>query len=349
MTERERVRKCIRFEDIDVIPWQIDCTTELARRIMEGHGIAEERHDVRGKNIFRYSGLQDYFGNHLCYLRSEAVDSYTEKEPYIVRDEWGVFWDRRIDRDIGTPVHVLLEGRDLSAVQVPDPRAEFRYEHFKPLIARNPHRYIVVKISRCLFERAWSLRGMENLLVDLKENPSFVHELFQLITEFNLAIIDSLGPYVVDGIRFSDDWGGQLGLLMSPDTWRTFVRPYAERMYARAHECGYDVFIHSCGNISAVLDDLVEIGVNVFNPLQPETMDVESVIERYAGRLAFWGGLSIQQTLPFATPGEVRSEVSHRLALARRCGGYLVGPSHDMPLDVPLENVAAMLEVLRAQ
>jgi uroporphyrinogen decarboxylase len=109
------------------------------------------------------------------------------------------------------------------------------------------------------------------------------------------------------------------------------------------------VFIHSCGNVAPILDDLVEIGVNVFNPLQPETMDVETILARYAGRLAFYGGLSIQQTLPFGSAEEVREEVAGRLSLARRYGGYLIAPAHDMPPDVPPQNVQAMLEVLRAQ
>jgi uroporphyrinogen decarboxylase len=95
-----------------------------------------------------------------------------------------------------------------------------------------------------------------------------------------------------------------------------------------------------------VLDDLVEIGVDVFNPIQPETMDVREVIGTYAGRLSFYGGLSIQRTLPFGTPAEVMEEVESRIGLARKHGGYIVAPSHDMPPDIPLENVDAMLDVL---
>jgi uroporphyrinogen decarboxylase len=238
---------------------------------------------------------------------------------------------------------------DLGLVLVPDPRAETRYAHFRPVIEGCTHRYIVAKISRCLFERAWSLRGMENLLVDLKENPSFVHELFQIITDYSLGLIEALARFDIDAIRFSDDWGGQLGMIMSPDTWRTFVKPYLRQLYARAHECGFSVFIHSCGNVSSILDDLIEIGVDVFNPLQPETMDVEQTLDRYAGRLAFYGGLSIQRTLPFGTPEEVREEVRHRLSLGRRLGGYIVAPSHDMPPDIPQGNVEAMLEELHGQ
>jgi len=232
---------------------------------------------------------------------------------------------------------------------VPNPRSEERYTHFNLLIEGNVQRYTVAKISRCLFERAWSLRGMENLLIDFMENPSFVYELFGIITEFGLQIIDALGPFPIDAIRFSDDWGGQLGMLMGPETWRNFIKPYLAKLYARAHEQGYDVFIHCCGNIVDVLDDLIEIGVDVFNPIQPETMAVAEVIHNYAGRLAFNGGLSIQHTLPFGTTSEVRQEVENRVELAKKHGGYIIAPSHDMPPDIPIQNIDAMLDVLYNQ
>jgi uroporphyrinogen decarboxylase len=131
--------------------------------------------------------------------------------------------------------------------------------------------------------------------------------------------------------------------------WRAFIKPYLKEMFDRAHARGYDVFIHSCGNVSLILDELLEIGLNVFNPFQPEVIDVEKLIERYAGRLVFYGGLSIQKTLPFGSAADVRAEVAHRLGLARVYGGYVIAPSHEMPPDVPVENVIAMVEALKNQ
>lgn len=350
MNEKERVKRCISFEETDKVPWQIDCTTQMAERFVQYRSLAggkpvSEREGYHDTHTF----LNDCFGNHLCYVRTERPYSAEGFKPGILRDEWGVLWDRSIDRDIGIPINTVLEGMDLSALKVPDPLDPVRYANFELTISANPHRYLIAKISRCLFERAWSLRGMQNLLIDFKQNPAFVHELFGAITEFNLKVLERLGQFPVDGVRFADDWGGQQGLLMSPDTWRSFIRPYLARMYQQAHRQGYDVLIHSCGNISALLDDLIEIGVNVFNPLQPEAMDIESVMVKHSGRLAFWGGLSLQKTLPFGTPQEVKKEVRHRLELGRKFGGYIVAPSHDMPPDVPLENIEAMVEVLKEQ
>jgi uroporphyrinogen decarboxylase len=217
------------------------------------------------------------------------------------------------------------------------------------MIAINPHRYILGKFSYSFFERAGSLRGMENLLTDFILNPSFVHELFKIILDYDLKILQHLVNFPIDGVFFTDDWGSQRGLLMSPATWRKFIKPYMQRLYDQAHQQGYDVFIHSCGNNSLILDDLIEIGVNVFNPFQPEVINVEEVMQRYSHKLAFYGSLSIQHTLPFGTPDDVRREVEHRLRFAQQYGGLIISPAHDMPPDIPTENVLTMLNTLRSQ
>ncbi len=349
MTEKQRIKACIEHKKTDKIPWQIDCTSRTALRVMKDRNLPEKSYPVLGKNVLRYSALDDYFGNHICYIRSTAVDEAKEVKPGFWEDEWRVVWDRRIDMDIGTPTNRPLEKADIRGFSFPDPDQKTRYLHFEPLIKANPDRYVVVKLSRCLFERAWSLRGMTHLMMDFIENSSFVHELFEVITDFNMRLLERVLRYPVDAVRFSDDWGGQLGLLMSPDTWRRFIKPCLKRMYDLTHDNGCAVFIHTCGDVSAVLDDLIEIRVDVFNPFQPEAMDIESIMETYAGRLAFHGGLSIQKTLPFGSPYEVKLEVLHRLELARRYGAYIIAPSHDLPPDIPTENIRTMRDALVGQ
>jgi len=241
----------------------------------------------------------------------------------------------------------MLEKPDLKNLSLPDPDNEARYAHAAPIIQANGHRYILAKFSYSLFERAWSLRGMENLMTDFILNPSFVHDLLDTITDFNLAVLDNLGSFSIDGVYFGDDYGYQRGLLMSPDTWRVFIKPRLKRMYDKAHSQGRDVFIHSCGNISEILGDLYQIGVNVFNPFQPEAIDIEHTIAEYSKKLAFYGGMSIQKTLPFGSRGDVVKETQHRLELGKRFGGYIISPSHDMPPDIPLDNILTMHTLLR--
>ena len=346
MNEKERIKAQIHFRDTDQPPWQIGYTSELGAILMEALRLEPEQHEVLGKNIFTFNRLDDYLGNHLAFVRNRAVNSLHDVGNLVFKDEWNVLWDRSIDRDIGIPVNCILEQMDLDSMEVPDPFNPDRFAHFAPIINANKHRYLLAKFSYSLFERAWALRGMENLMMDMVQQSSFVHELLDLITDFNLKLIDYLSRYDIDGIYFGDDWGHQRGMLMSPDMWRTFIKPRIKRMYDRTHELGWDVFIHSCGNISAILDDLVDIGLNVFNPFQPEVINIEEIIDRYAGRLAFYGGLSIQKTLPFGNTKDVRDEVQHRIGLSRKYGGYIVSPSHDMPPDIPVDNVLAMVETL---
>jgi uroporphyrinogen decarboxylase len=344
MREKDRIKRCIHFKKTDAVPWQINYTSELGAILMEALGLQPEEYRVLGKNLYTFNLLDDYLGNHIAYVRNRAVNSLQEVKPDLFRDEWGVLWDRSIDRDIGTPINCILADRDLDRLEIPDAHDPDRFAHFEPIIEANTHRYILVKFSYSLFERAWSLRGMENLMMDMVQNPGFVHELLDIITDYNLTLIECLERYPIDGIYFGDDWGYQRGLLVSPEMWRTFVKPRIMRMYGKTHDHGWDVFIHSCGNISDILDDLLEAGVDVFNPFQPEVVDIEEVIAKYERRLAFYGGLSIQKTLPFGTNEDVVREVEHRLGLARRHGGYIVSPSHDMPPDVPVDNVLAMLD-----
>lgn len=350
MNEKQRIKACIAFQETDTIPWQINYTSQIGARLMQDLGLQAQQYDVLGKNIYALNELDNFLGNHIAAgLRTRAVNSVNEVKPGMWQDEWGVVWDRTIDKDIGTPVNCPLENMELSKLVLPDPDDPRRYAHFEPIIRANPDRYLLARRAYCLFERAWSLRGMQNLLMDFVLNPSFVHELFEKITDFNLRVVKNLSNLPIDGIYFGDDWGGQRGLLMSPAAWRKFIKPCMQRIYDQAHQQGYDVFIHSCGNNTLIMDDLIEIGVNVFNPFQPEVIDVTELIRKYAHKLAFYGGLSIQHTLPFGTPEDVRQEVEHRLGLARQHGGLIISPAHDMPPDIPTENVLAMLKILHAQ
>jgi uroporphyrinogen decarboxylase len=135
---------------------------------------------------------------------------------------------------------------------------------------------------------------------------------------------------------------------MGPRLWHQFIYPVLKRMYAVVHAAGKYVFIHSCGDVDEVFEDLIGIGLNCFNPFQPEVMEVEACMERYRGRLTFHGGLSTQRTLPFGTVEDVRMETKRLLNMGAR-GGYIFSPAHDIEGDVPLENMLAFIELVQNQ
>ena len=168
------------------------------------------------------------------------------------------------------------------------------------------------------------------------------------IADYNIAQMNEALNYDIDAVYFGDDWGQQRGLQMGPRLWREFIYPVIKRMYAAVHSRGKYVFIHACGDVDELFDDLIGIGVNCFNPFQPEVMDVMALLPRYRGRLVFHGGLSTQRTLPYGSVEDVRRETDRLLAYGRD-GGYIFAPAHDVEGDVPLANMLAFIELVQAQ
>lgn len=334
MTPRERVYAALDFEQTDIVPYHVEFTG-VARQSLA---------DYWGDPEFS-SGI----GNHLACLSHRIGSRWEEVAPGHFRDEWGVVWNRTVDRDIGTVENCVLPEPDLTGYEFPDPHSHELFDRYPGFVEANRDLFRVSSIGFTLFERAWTLRGMEQLLTDMIERPDFVRGLFDRITEFQLAQIDRALEHDIDAIRFGDDWGSQNGLIMGPHLWREFVKPCVRRLYQRVREAGRFVFIHSCGDVNAIMPDLVECGVQVFNPFQPEVMDVFETKRRYHGRLAFYGGISVQRLLPHGTPDEVRCEVRRLLDELGTGGGYIAAPSHAVPADVPPENAAAMIEVLQRQ
>jgi len=259
-----------------------------------------------------------------------------------------VVWDRSIDKDIGNVEGCVLPEPTLAGYEFPDPLDRRFFAEIPGRIERFPDRFRVFQIGFSLYERAWTLRGMENLLMDFHDHADFVRRLLDRIADYNIAQVREALKYDIDAIYFGDDWGQQHGLQMGPHTWRRFIYPVLRRMYRVARDAGKYVMIHSCGDVDELFDELIAIGLSCFNPFQPEVMDVYSLLPRYRGRLAFYGGMSTQRTLPFGTASEVRAEAERLLALGRD-GGYIFAPAHDIEGDVPLENMLAILEVLQRQ
>ncbi len=145
-----------------------------------------------------------------------------------------------------------------------------------------------------------------------------------------------------------DDVSAQTGMIMSPATWRRFFKPRLADIIAAARAIAADlpVFYHTDGDCRAIIDELIEIGVTILNPVQPECMDPAEIKRLYGNRLAFWGTIGIQGTLPFGTPADVRREVKRRMESVGRNGGFLIGPSHMIEPEVPWENIVALYEAI---
>ncbi|HOE66650.1 MAG TPA: uroporphyrinogen decarboxylase family protein [Candidatus Hydrogenedentes bacterium] len=334
MTHRERVRTALAHRQPDRVPYNVQFTDE-ARDMMA--------------QCCQDPDFEQRLDNSLAYLSLRKALNYREVEPDIWEDEFGVRWDQSADKSIGVVCNRIVSPDSLDDYAFPDPHAPARYAGIPKLIAQYPGRFTAVNYGFSLFERAWPLAGMEEMLVYMMCEPEFSHDLFDRILDFNLGLIDEVCAFDIDAMIFGDDWGQQTGLLMGVDLWREYIKPRVAQMYQRVKAHGKAVMIHSCGKVDELFPELIEIGVDVFNPFQPEVMDVYAMKRLYGDRLSFYGGISTQQTLPFASVSEVRREVGRLLEEVGKDGGFIAAPAHWIPRDARPENIAAMLDVLTHQ
>jgi len=197
-----------------------------------------------------------------------------------------------------------------------------------------------------LYERLWSLRGMENILCDFYEHPREVHRLMDALTDFYCAIIRRCAKELpLDFIISSDDIGMQTGPMFSPAIFREFFRGRYAKMIRTAHDCNLHFWLHACGNIEPFLADFVAMGLDVIHPIQKYTMDERAIAARYGGKLAFWTGMDVQQILPRGTPDDVRREVRFMIdTYDRPDGGCIITAGNGIGADVPMENLLAFYD-----
>jgi uroporphyrinogen decarboxylase len=299
--------------------------------------------------FYRDPGFASKLGNCLTWLGCEPANGWKELEPDIWEDQFGVQWDRTIDKDIGVVRNQLVTPENLGDYPFPDPDEPSRYTPYENVLGQKENRFVLVNFDFTLFERAWTLAGMENLLMAMIDDKPFVHELLDRILKFNLEVIENVCSFDVDAMMFGDDWGMQTGLITGPNAWREFIEPRIRQMYGLVKSKGKLVFIHSCGKVDRLFPELIECGVDAFNPFQPEVMDVFEIKKQYGEQLSFFGGISVQKTLPYGTVAQVRDEVQRLLDVIGQDGGYIAAPSHAIPPDAKPENIAAAIEVLQTQ
>lgn len=335
MNKRERVIRALNHNSPDITPWSFDLIHEMRAKLIEYTG---------DKNI------TDTFDNHILQYGIGLMHELIHKPGYF-QDCFNVVWNRTVDKDIGIVDEYLLKDPSVDSISqvIPAVPHEHIYEVMVALNADKADRFAIIGIGFSLFERAWTLRGMDHLLMDMVLDPEFVDALLDAITDWNIACMEDTFAFDYDGFYFGDDWGMQKGLIMGPKLWRRFIKPRLKRMYAAAHKHGKYVLQHSCGDISEIYPDLVEIGLNAHQTFQPEIYDVEEIKKEYFGKLAFWGGISTQQMLPFATVDEVILETQRIIDIMGEGGGLIVAPTHAVPSDVPPENIIAMLKTFKEQ
>ena len=230
----------------------------------------------------------------------------------------------------------------------------FDFSHLKEEIAtlNKDHRYAVIYFAGGSFESPWYMRGLERFLMDLVECPDIAEAICYYVTDFYkkraLRAIEESGGQI-DIIGSGGDIGTQRGMMLSPDLWRKHIKPWSKQLIRPFKDMGLKTFYHSCGSIFPVIEDFIEMGLDILDPIQPKAkgMDLLKLNSYFGDRLTFHGGIDEQYLLPRGTPKEVRCEVERLVKICEKQGNYIVSPAHAIQADTPVENILAMYETVK--
>jgi hypothetical protein len=311
---------------------------EVVRRAIEFQG--PDRLPVR----FEALGLCDTHGVGWNQL---GVGDRAKRED---QDHFGCTWVRTEQANMGqVKGHPLADWSALASYRWPDPDDPAFYEGMEARFEGSDGKYIMTGIGFFLFERMHMLHGFQNTLEDLYLERERIEMLADRVVEFNLAVIENIHhrfPSEIHGFSFTDDWGSELATFIRPQMWDEFFKPRYKRMFDAIHAAGWHVWMHSCGKVNAILEGLIEIGLDSINLQQPRALGIEEIGDQFQGRICFESLCDIQHTLPFKGPDEIVEEA--RLLLERwatPCGGFILSDYGDgEAIGVPLEKKEIMLQ-----
>jgi len=324
---KKEIIGAINHQQTDTVPYNIECTSAFAQKLMKEMDCTD---------------VEKFLGNQMLRAKYKLNRPAGNDCEY---DIYGVKWQPSKDGgDVGNIVGYPMSNDDFDGYIFPPVCTEAIEKGLAVLAADAHDRFRMFGITMSFFERSWSLRGMENIMVDMCINPKFTFELYDKIEQHIHGILDLILDKEFDALYIGDDWGQQQGLIMGPPHWRKFIKPGMSRIIARAKSAGKYVVLHSCGDCRLILPDFIEMGVDVYNTVQPEIYDLKWLKREYGADLTFYGGISTQQFLPFATREQTAIETDRVLSIMAQGGGYILSPTHAVTDDIPVENI---LELIR--
>jgi uroporphyrinogen decarboxylase len=354
MTKKERVVRLIRRQQVDYLPSNVffaspDTKISLQRSLglasIEALDAFLENHlpmTAIRDDIYRYRGNRDYLKK-----AEQTVHARVDWEKEVVYDRWGIGFDMKSD---GTCIahHPLGGASDTEILnyKVPDPDVPGNYSMAEEDLKRLSAEYLIFLSGYLgIFERAWMLMGYEELLVGMESNEKYVSVLLEKILENKLSIARKSIEMGFEVGHTGDDFGGQYSLMMSKDTWRRCLMPLYSKLWRVYKDAGLPVIHHSCGNVTEIMGDLVDLGVDVLEPVQ-RVMDFRKLKKDFGKHIVFWGGIPTQTVFPFGTPTDVRRETKEVIATLGENGGLIIGPDQEIMADVPINNIVAYVETV---
>ena len=354
MKHRERVQMALNHELPDRCPLQVSFTPEFADRLRADLSMKSGKaHNPHGAgNTYE---LERAIGEDILQASVGWANSYYQ-ESGTYTDEWGIIWT---PMQYTTPYgvghytepwgHPLADDAKVFSYKGPDPNRPELYQDAAELIRKFKDEYWIVGVTvTTIFECAWALRGYERLLSDFVLNPDIAEYILEIPYRYHLTAAKKLVEMGVDMIWIGDDVGAQNRMLISPRHWRQYLKPRMANFIAEIKSINpqLKVAYHSDGHVYPIIPELIEIGLDVLNPVQPSSMDPAQLKKEFGERLCFWGSVDEQHTLPFGTPEDVKAEVLTRLKTIGKSGGLILSPTHHVQLDTPMENFWALVDTV---
>jgi uroporphyrinogen decarboxylase len=344
MTHKERLLTAVNHEEPDRVPICAWYTPEAEKKVLKHLGVESEEFETYKPAGGPLPILMDH--DFLISWVGPCTGYYLRPDQEYT-DEWGIGW-RWVRNQFGAYTEMvrrpLADIQDPSEFEIPDFSRPDRYDGARQMMDQYGEEYGIMGGLACtLFELAWYLRGMERVLLDLVENKDFAHAYLDKLLGWIEVAGRKFAEMGVDIIWIGDDVGAQARMLLSPKIFREFFKPRYARLFAEWKSINPNVKIafHSDGYLYPVISDMVEIGLDILNPIQPKSMDPARVKKDFGDRLTLWGTIDIQEVLPFGTPEDVAEEVKLRVRTAGQGGGLILSPAHNIQPEVPLENILA--------
>lgn len=308
-----------------------------------------------GKNLDEFYGSPDWRDkvvDHILRLSAFDPEQHREIGENRVRDIYGSEWRTDLrPRHLEKPglAKPSFEGYDFPKLdQFLD---EKKKKETLDVCEQHGDRFLTAGFGFGLFESTWTIHGFENSLISSISEPDFYDELVERIFQLQMEFVEESLKLPIDGIMFSDDWGDQRGVILGPDRWRKFLKPRLAKLYERVHRAGKFTLSHCCGSVVDIMPDIIEIGLDVLQSVQPEAvgMNPYELKKKYGDKIVFWGGLGSQSTIPFGTPAEIKAEVKKLCREMGHGGGYILGTAKALQPETPTENAAAVYEAFFLQ
>ena len=334
MTRKDYVIAAIKHQQTDKIPYVLGFEGGTDKELDAYYGSSDWRKKVQtwmwcteGISVSPFKKIDDRFSTDIygSIWRMDQLPRHLEKpalaEPDVNLIKWPSLDQFQLCYD------------EIMAHEKPD---FFRYIHI---------------MGGGLFESTWAIRGFENALADSILNEDFYGKLLDKLLELRLGMVEKCRDVKSDAIMFGDDWGDQRGVIIGPERWRKFLKPRWAKIFEAVHAQGKYAMCHCCGSVADIMPDIIEIGLDVFESVQPEPagMDSFDLKKKYGDKITFWGCLGSQSDIQVGTPDSIRRHIDDLCRIMGKNGGYILAPAKSIQPGTPVVNSAAVVEAFAKQ